>query len=56
MWRLALERGLSFARLKKSIAISGGRLRNMSDDRFSGQSFLYLMMDHGVLLHFMANF
>ena len=56
LWKLAPERGLSFARLKKSSAISRGRLMNMSNGKFSGKSFLVLKMGRGVLLHFMASF
>ena len=56
MCRLALERGFSFAKLKKSTTIFGGRLRNMSDIKFFEKSFLLLMMGRGVLPHFMENF
>ena len=54
--KLAIERGLSFARLRRLIAIFGGRLRNMNDGKFSGKSFLVLKMGCGVLPHFMAKF
>ena len=56
LWKLAPERGLSFTRLRKLIATSGGRLRNLSDGKFAGKSFLVLKMDRGVLPHFMAKF
>ena len=50
------ERGLSFCRLKKSTAISGGRLKNMSNGKFSEKSFLLLIMGRGILPHFMTDF
>ena len=51
-----IEKGLSIARLRKLIATFEGRLRNMSDGKFSRKSFLVLKMGRGVLPHFMVKF
>ncbi|XXG76923.1 hypothetical protein AAC387_Pa08g1183 [Persea americana] len=51
----AIERGLSFAKLRRLKAISGGRLRNMNNGKFSGKRFLVLKMGHDGLLHIMGN-
>ncbi|KAJ8649210.1 hypothetical protein MRB53_002233 [Persea americana] len=53
---ITIERGLSFTRLRKLKAISGGRLRNMNNGKFSRKSFLVLKMDHDSLPHFMGKF
>ncbi|KAJ8649218.1 hypothetical protein MRB53_002241 [Persea americana] len=54
--KLAIERGLSSAKLRRLKAISRGRLRNMNNGKFSRKSFLVLKMDRYGLSHFMGKF